>query len=126
MPAGISKKFLPRNSLRGQCGALYFSPIAATMESMEAQIAIRYPFTLAHSLKMREREFEREMKTLSLVKLYELGKVSGGYAARVLGISRIAFLDILAEYQVSCFPDADELESDFANAEGSADLCPMA
>jgi predicted HTH domain antitoxin len=83
---------------------------------METQIAINYPLALADSLKMQEQEFEREMKTLSLVKLYELGKVSSGIAAQVLGISRVAFLDVLAEYQVSCFPDAGELESDFAHA----------
>jgi predicted HTH domain antitoxin len=65
---------------------------------------------------MQDREFEREMKTISLVKLYELGKVSSGTAARVLGISRLAFLDILAVHQVSCFPDADELEADLINA----------
>jgi predicted HTH domain antitoxin len=83
---------------------------------MEAQIAISYPQSLAYSLKMQNREFEQEIKTLSLVKLYELGKVSSGMAAKVLGISRIAFLDLLAEYQVSVFPDADELAADFANA----------
>jgi predicted HTH domain antitoxin len=83
---------------------------------MEAQIAISYPQTLAYSLKMQNSEFEHEMKTLSLVKLYELGKVSSGMAAKVLGISRITFLDLLALYQVSIFPDADELEADFANA----------
>jgi predicted HTH domain antitoxin len=81
---------------------------------MEAQIAISYPQTLAFSLKMRDREFEQEMKTLSLVKLYELGKVSSGMAAKVLGISRIAFLDLLADYDVSVFANADELEADFA------------
>jgi predicted HTH domain antitoxin len=65
---------------------------------------------------MQEAEFEREMKTLSLVKLYELGKVSSGIAAQVLGISRLAFLDLLGTYQVSPFPDADEMEEDLANA----------
>jgi predicted HTH domain antitoxin len=83
---------------------------------MERQIAVSYPETLAASLKMRDREFEREIKTISMVKLYELGKVSSGMAAGVLGVSRLAFLDILAAHQVSCFPDADELEADFVNA----------
>jgi predicted HTH domain antitoxin len=83
---------------------------------MEKQITITYPETLASSLKMQDREFEREIKTFSMVKLYELGKVSSGMAARILGISRISFLDLLAVYQVSCFSDAEELESDFINA----------
>ncbi|MDR0638377.1 MAG: UPF0175 family protein [Spirochaetaceae bacterium] len=65
---------------------------------------------------MRDREFEREIKTASLIKLYEMGKVSSGMAARVLGVFRLAFLDILAAHQVSCFSGADELDADFANA----------
>jgi predicted HTH domain antitoxin len=74
---------------------------------------------------MRVPEFEREMKTISLVKLYELGKISSGMAAQVLGISRVAFLDVLAEYQVPCFSDAAELESDFAHASASATCAPL-
>jgi predicted HTH domain antitoxin len=83
---------------------------------MKAQIAVSYPAILAWSLKMRASEFEQEMKTVSLVKLYELGKVSSGMAARVLGINRAEFLDILANYHVSCFAESEELEEDFANA----------
>jgi replicative superfamily II helicase len=51
---------------------------------MTEQIAISYPETLAFSLNMRKQEFEREMKTISLVKFYELGKVSSGMAANAL------------------------------------------
>jgi predicted HTH domain antitoxin len=64
---------------------------------------------------MADREFEREIKTLSLVKLYDLGKVSSGLAAEALGVSRLAFLDTLARYRVSYFADERELESDVAN-----------
>jgi predicted HTH domain antitoxin len=84
--------------------------------NMDHQITIEYPETLAFSLKMQNQEFEREIKTLSMVKLYELGKISSGIAAKVLGITRIDFLDILASYKVSAFADTTELESDFANA----------
>ena len=78
------------------------------------QISVSYPDTLAFSLKMQKKEFEREIKTASLVKFYELGKVSSGLAAKILGISRIDFLDRLAFYGVSAF--ADELETDIINA----------
>ena len=80
------------------------------------QISVSYPETLAISLKMQNSEFEREIKTASLVKFYELGKVSSGFAAKILGVSRIDFLDRLAEYGVSAFADPDELETDFTNA----------
>ena len=81
---------------------------------MGTQITVTYPKFLADSLKMQNSEFEKEIKTLSLVKLYEVGKVSSGIAAKILGISRIDFLDLLGFYHVSVFPDADDLEADFA------------
>ncbi|WP_028295897.1 UPF0175 family protein [Olivibacter sitiensis] len=85
---------------------------------MEAQIAISYPTSLALSLKMDNSEFEKEMKVLSIVKLYELGKISSGVAARLLNMDRVAFLDLLGKYHVSYLqPDTEEdLLSDLGNA----------
>lgn len=85
---------------------------------MERQIAISYPESLAFSLKMEDREFENEMKKISLVKLYELGKISSGLASKLLNLSRIDFLDLLEKYNVSYFHKSleNELESDLNNA----------
>jgi len=85
---------------------------------MKQQISINYPESLAHSLKMNNREFESEIKTISIVKLYELGKISSGFAAKLLNISRIEFLELLNKYNISYFYKGleDELESDLANA----------
>lgn len=81
-------------------------------------ISIEYPESLAFSLKMDSTEFQSEVKTLSLVKLYELGKISSTRAAELLNINRIDFLELLAKYQVSYFAGEleNELESDFDNA----------
>jgi len=85
---------------------------------MEKVINIKYPESLANSLKLNEKEFETEIKISSLIKLYELGKVSSGVAARVLALSRIDFLELLAKYKVSSFGvyDADDLQEDIENA----------
>ena len=85
---------------------------------MEKQLSVTYPASLADSLKLGDREFESEIKILSLIKLYELGKVSSGTAARVLGISRVDFLEKAGEYQVSVFqlPDESSLDEDITNA----------
>jgi predicted HTH domain antitoxin len=52
------------------------------------------------------------------VKLFELGKISSGVAARVLGLSRIDFLELLPKYNVSVFGayDLNDLNEDIANA----------
>jgi predicted HTH domain antitoxin len=85
---------------------------------MKGVINIEYPESLANSLKLTGKEFESEIKISSLVKLFELGKVSSGTAAKVLGITRIDFLDLLAKYKVSVLGqfDRDDLREDIANA----------
>ena len=40
-----------------------------------------------------------------LIKLFQQGEISSGYAAEALGISRHALLDLLGQYGVSMFPD---------------------
>ena len=85
---------------------------------MERLITIDYPESLAFSLKMDNQEFKNEMKIISLIKLYELGKISSGRAANLLNISRVDFLDLLHKYNVSYFHKGleNELESDVRNA----------
>lgn len=81
-------------------------------------ISIEYPELLANSLRLKGKDFETEIKTSSLVKLYELGKVSSGVAANVLGISRLDFLEVLEKYNVSVLGgyDTDDLTGDIENA----------
>lgn len=81
-------------------------------------INIKYPESLANTLRLNGKDFEAEIKTSSLVKLYELGKVSSGVAADVLGMSRLDFLDLLAKYNVSVLDNytSDELDEDIKNA----------
>ncbi len=60
---------------------------------------------------------EEEIKIAALVKLYELGKISSGKASKLLGISRIEFLDLLGKYKVQIEPDTkEELLKDIENA----------
>jgi predicted HTH domain antitoxin len=74
------------------------------------QIAVNFPEELALHLRMKSKEFDREIKKIALIKLYELEKISSGKAASILGMSRIAFLDLLNEYGVSIFGEIDDDE----------------
>ena len=67
---------------------------------MEQLISINYPESLAFSLKMENQKFKNEMKTISLIKLYELGKISSGHAAKLLNMNRIDFLELLEKYNI--------------------------
>jgi Uncharacterised protein family (UPF0175) len=51
-----------------------------------------------------------------LIRLYDLGEISSGKAAALLGISRRAFLDLLDRYGVSAFNAQDDLDADVRNA----------
>lgn len=85
---------------------------------MNTNLNIELPAELAIVLRMQEQEFAEEFKRLALVKLFELGKISSGKAAEILGISRIAFFDVLAKYEVDIYNDvsAETLKQDRANA----------
>ena len=85
---------------------------------MKKMISIEYPESLANSLRLSGKDFELEIKISSLVKLFELGKVSSGVAARVLGISRLDFIELLAKYKVSVLGqyNVNDLSEDIANA----------
>lgn len=50
-------------------------------------------------------------------KLYEDGKLSAGQAAKVAGLSKRSFIELLGRYGVSVFSTSlSDLESDIANA----------
>jgi predicted HTH domain antitoxin len=49
-----------------------------------------------------------ELRMLAAVKLYELGRLSSGAAARLAGIPRVVFLARLANYGVATFRMTEE------------------
>lgn len=80
-------------------------------------LTIQYPDELLLSLKETPVEFEAEARLLLAVKLYELGRVSTGMAARLAGISRIAFIFSLDRFGLSPIGiEPDELAQDLLNA----------
>ncbi len=76
-----------------------------------------YPEELLLSLKESPAEFEAEARLLLAVKLYELGRVSTGTAARLAGMSRVAFMFALSRFGLSPIGlEPGELAEDMANA----------
>ena len=69
------------------------------------------------SLKENESGFEAEAKLLLAVKLYEMGRVTTGMAARLAGMDRVSFMFELDRFGLSPIrADAGDLELDMANA----------
>ena len=80
-------------------------------------LTIPYSEDLSLSMKRSPQEFEAEAKTLLVVKLYEMDRVSTGAAAKLAGLGRVAFMFELARFGLSPIGQApSELAEDLANA----------
>ena len=73
-------------------------------------ITVSYPKELAFTLKMQNNEFISEMRKLTIVKLYEIGKVSSSLASKILNLNRVDFLELINKYNVSFFSHKSENE----------------
>jgi predicted HTH domain antitoxin len=77
-------------------------------------LQIEYPAELlAHKPKA---ELEHLAREALMVRLYDLGEISSGKAAEILGISRREFLDVLGRYNVSEFDQNMDLEAEARRA----------
>ncbi len=82
-----------------------------------SQITVTIPDESLANLAATPEEASAELRMLAAVKLFELKKVSSGAAARLAGISRLEFLDRLADYGVATFQQTeDELLDEIRNA----------
>jgi len=79
---------------------------------------IPYPPEILQALQKEPDEFEAEARLLLAVKLYELGRLSSGLAAKLAGVPRTTFLFLLGQHGLSPFgEEPDELERDLENAQ---------
>ena len=76
-----------------------------------SQLILNVPDDSLLSLKLSDEAAGAEIRLAASVKLYELGRLSSGAAARLAGIPRPLFLSKLADYGVDTFRlTDDELE----------------
>jgi len=76
-----------------------------------SQLILDVPDESLLSLKLSGEAAAAEIRLAASVKLYELGRLSSGAAARLAGVPRVLFLSKLADYGVDTFRlSDDELE----------------
>jgi predicted HTH domain antitoxin len=82
------------------------------------RIAIEYPETIPAALNLSPEAFEQEARFALAVKLYEIGRLTSGQAARLAGVSRVKFLLECHRFgAVSVDWDQTEIDAEFADLE---------
>jgi predicted HTH domain antitoxin len=72
-------------------------------------LEIEYPEELLDQADQTKEALEHLAREALLVRLYDLGKISSGKGAELLGIARWEFLDLLGAYGVSTFDDTQDV-----------------
>ena len=68
-----------------------------------SQIVVDIPDESLLSLKLTTDAAAGEIRLVAAAKLYELGRLSSGAAAKLAGVPRVLFLSKLADYDVDTF-----------------------
>jgi len=74
----------------------------------QAQAILAYPEGFPQLLKMSDAAFVNELRFMAAAKLYELGRLSSGQAAKLADLERVEFLYRLAQIGVPAINLRDE------------------
>jgi len=84
---------------------------------LKTKLIIEYDQNIPDILQESFEDFEKEAKMAMAVKLFEMGRLSSGMAASIVGIDRVTFLRNLHQYNVCAIDHNDiDLEQNLLNA----------
>jgi predicted HTH domain antitoxin len=72
------------------------------------KITLSIPDEALAALKVSPEQLGAELRLAAAIKLYELGRLSSGAAAKLAGVPRVVFLTKLADYGVDTFRLTEE------------------
>ena len=78
-------------------------------------VALELPRDLLEALDVSQAEIEPRLRQLIALELVREGRISSGKGAELLGISKLAFIQLLAQHQIDYFTESpEELEAEVA------------
>ena len=78
-------------------------------------VALELPRDLLEALDVSQAEIEPRLRQLIALELVREGRISSGKGAELLGISKLAFIQLLAQHQIDYFTESPkELEAEVA------------
>src|SRR5260370_9226863 len=80
-----------------------------TKEKVTMQLRLQVPEQLTGK---SQQQLEALAFEALVVRLYALGELSSGEGAKLLGLTRREFLDLLAQYNISLFDDEIDLKKE--------------
>jgi predicted HTH domain antitoxin len=76
-----------------------------------SEITLSIPDEALVALKVNPEQMGAELRLAAAIKLYDLGRLSSGAAAKLAGVPRVVFLTKLADYGVAtCRLTEEQLE----------------
>jgi predicted HTH domain antitoxin len=93
------------------------------MESLKVQLEL--PRDLLGALDVPEAELEPQLRQRIVLELFRQNRISSGKAAELLGISKTAFIRLLARHKIPYFTDTpEELDAQVTAVKRKLDALP--
>lgn len=76
-------------------------------------VSLEVPRDLLGALEVPQEQLEARLRELIALELFREGRISSGKGAELLGLSKLGFIQLLAQYGVSYFTESpEELEAE--------------
>lgn len=81
-------------------------------------VALELPRDLLGALEVPQTQIEARLRELIALELFREGRISSGKGAKLLGISKLAFIQLLGRHGIDYFTESpEELEDEVAMLE---------